>query len=190
MNSKTRRVVLAAVALIAIAGAYLPANPRFGALFLVASWDTISGGIGIPDLTKTYEASLTNYGLLPVRVHVCDFVIDAGGRGKSNAYSVERWDPGAGKWEFFWGEPREYFCEPYPPGITADSKIRSAWLWPGQSIPTGFVAIQAVDGLKLGDTLRFAIKPFLNREDIAIASSPFAIDELPAISDVDFRIRH
>jgi hypothetical protein len=63
-------------------------------------------------------------------------------------------------------------------------------LWPGQGLSTDFVAIQAVGGLELGDQLRFRITPFLSHADIAIATPPFTIDELPADSDAGVRIAH
>ena len=171
-------------------GGLFSLNPILGVSLLAASWKTTSGGIGIPGLTKTYEGSLTNRSILPVRVSVCDYVTDALGHGESVAYSVERWDQSSGKWRFFWGIRSRDFCKPYPLGITSDSRIRTVWLWPGQSLSTDFVAIQAVDGLELGDRLRFTITPFRSHADIAVASPPFMIDERPTDSSVDFRIRH
>jgi hypothetical protein len=72
-----------------ITGAFFAFNPKLGVLLLVASWKTTPGGIGIPGLTKTYEAALTNRGVLPVHVSVCDYVTDAFEHGKSIAHSEE-----------------------------------------------------------------------------------------------------
>jgi len=194
MRSQTRNLVavLGAVLMVLclIAGVLSLFNARMGASRLVASWKTTPGGIGIPGLTKTYEAALTNSGVLPVRVTVCDFVADTFEHGKSIAHAVERWDQSAGKWRFFWGISREDFCKPYPLGITADSKIRTVWLWPRQSISTGFVAIQASDGLVLNDRLRFTITPFLDRADVVVVTSPFIVDERPSESAAGFRLAH
>jgi len=165
-------------------------NAKLGALLLIASWKTVPGGIGIPGLTKTYEATLTNNGILPVRVTVCDFVTDAFEHGRSVSHSVERWDRKTDRWQFFWGMPRQEFCKPYPLGITSDSKIRTVWLWPRQSLSTDFVAIQANDGLQLNDKLRFTITPFLDHSDIAVVTPPFTVDERPIGSASQLRIRH
>jgi hypothetical protein len=154
-------------------------NGELGASLLVASWKIVPGGIGIPGLTKTYEATLTNNGILPVRVTVCDFVTDAFEHGKHVAYSIERWDQKIGRWQFFWGMPQQEFCKPYPTGITSNSKIRLAWLWPQQGISTGFVAIQASDRLNLNDRLRFTITPFLTHTNIAVVTPSFVVDERP-----------
>jgi hypothetical protein len=171
-------------------GLLLSFNAKLRASLLVASWKTTPGGIGIPGLTKTYEAALTNRGMLPVRVTVCDFVTDALEHGKNVAHSVERWDQNTSRWVFFWGIPRQDFCKPYPLGITSDSKIQTVWLWPRQSISTDFVAIQANGGLQLNDRLRFRITPFLDRSDIAVVTPPFTVDELPSEPASDLRIRH
>ena len=194
MISNTRKPAVISLALLMLTGMCIAAlfsfNPRFGVLLLAASWKTTPGGIGIPGLTKTYEAALTNRSILPVRVSVCDYVTDDFGHGRNVLHSVERWDQRSREWRFFWGIPSHDFCKPYPLGITSDSRIRTVWLWPGQSLYTDFVAIQACDGLELGDRLRFTITPFLNHAEITVAASPFAIDERPTESDVGFRIRH
>jgi hypothetical protein len=57
-------------------------------------------------------------------------------------------------------------------------------------ISTDFVAIQASGGLELIDSLRFTITPFLSRADIAVATTPFAVDERPTESIPSLRIRH
>jgi len=194
MISISRKAVVISCALPLLIGMCIAAlfsfNPRFGVSLLAASWKTTPGGIGIPGLTKTYEAALTNRSILPVRVSVCDYVTDAFEHGKSVAHSVERWDRSSGKWRFFWGIRSQDFCKPYPLGITSDSRIRNVWLWPGQSLSTDFVAIQATGGLEFGDRLRFTITLFLSHTDIAVAAPPFTIDELPTEPKVGFRIRH
>lgn len=182
MPSVARKLAISCVPVLllgVITGALFSFNPSLCALLLAASWKTTPGGIGIPGLTNTYVAALTNRGIFPVRVTVCDYVTDAFEHGKNVAHSVERWDQSGRKWLFFWGIRREDFCKPYPLGITSDSKIRSVWLWPGQSISTDFVAIQASDGLELNDRLRFTVTPFLSHPDIAVATAPFTVDERP-----------
>ena len=176
MASRSLRAVLILCGMIAVTGVVLAALPP--------------GGIGIPGLTKTYEAMLSSGSLLPMRVTVCDFVTDAFERGYSVAHSIERWDDGSGEWRLFWGIARQDFCRPYPLGITSESRVRSVWLWPGEAISTSFVAIQASDGLRLGDHLRFAIRPFRSFPEITVVTDPFPVDERPAESGGGFRIRH
>jgi hypothetical protein len=193
MISNSRKAIVIACALMAVIlclAALFSFNLRLGVSVLAASSKARPVDIGIPGITKTYEASLTNRSILPVRVSVCDYVTDALEHGKSVAHSVERWDRSQGKWQFFWGIRSQDFCKPYPLGITADSKIRTVWLWPGQSLSTGSVAIQASGGLELGDRLRFTISPILSHTDIAVAAPPFTIDELPTGPDLGWRIRH
>ena len=100
MPSVTRKLAISCVPVLllgVITGALFSFNPSLGALLLAASWKTTPGGIGIPGLTKTYEAALTNRGIFPVRVTVCDYVTDAFEHGKNVAHSVERWDQSGGK---------------------------------------------------------------------------------------------
>jgi hypothetical protein len=52
------------------------------------------------------------------------------------------------------------------------------WLWPGKQITTAQVAIQANDGLQLGDQLRWNVFP-RGTEEVVIASAPFVVDERP-----------
>jgi hypothetical protein len=171
------------------ANAILSIQPSAAVKSLSASWAANPGGIGIPGLTKTYEARLTNSGVIPVRVSVCDYVTDALATGKSVAHAVERWDGTSGTWQFFWGVPRNEFCKPHGLDISSQSRIRDIWLWPRQSVSTDFVAIQASNGLRLNDRLRFVITPFWDRPDIAVSTPEFIIDERPRESG-PFRIRH
>ena len=163
---------------------------RLGASLLVADWKADPGGIGIPGLTKTYEAVLTNRSLLPVRVSVCDYTTDGMEHGKGVAYYAERWEQSSGEWRFFWGIPRQEFCKPHGDDILAGSRVREIWLWPHQSISTDFVAIQAVDGLRLNDRLRFVIAPFHRTTGAVVATAAFTVDERPSGSETPFRILH
>src|ERR1017187_6850715 len=72
--------------------------------------------IGIPGITKTYEATLTNRGLLAARVTRCDFIDDTMSPGTMVAYAIQRWNQGAAQWERV-VELGSEFCKPYPLGI-------------------------------------------------------------------------
>src|SRR6266540_1145946 len=51
------------------------------------------------EITKMYEAELTNYGILPVAVTRCEFLNDTLSRGTMVAYGAERWNRTSGQWE-------------------------------------------------------------------------------------------
>jgi len=112
--------------------------------------------IGIPGITKAYEAKLVNRSLWPIRVQYCDFMTDAMTRRKSVPYTLERWDANANEWKTMVRANGEEFCRPYPLGIV-QAKLRSRLLWPGQSISTGEEATAARDGFSIGDKVRFLI---------------------------------
>jgi hypothetical protein len=57
-----------------------------------------NANIGIPGISKMYEATLTNQGRLPARVTRCDFIDDTLSPGTSVAYAVQRWDAGSKRW--------------------------------------------------------------------------------------------
>jgi len=57
-----------------------------------------SADIGIPGITKAYEARLVNRSLWPIRVRYCDFITDAMTHGGAVPHTVERWDGTANGW--------------------------------------------------------------------------------------------
>lgn len=145
--------------------------------------------LGIPGITKTYDASVTNHGRAPVRITRCNFVDDTMSPGTMVAYAIQRWDEQTHRWQQVLGASRKSFCHPYPLGIMK-ADLTSGWLWPGQSLSTGEEATAARDGFQIGDKARFVI--FTGEPgDYAssVATDPFTIDEHPT-SDVDFRVRH
>lgn len=136
-----------------------------------------SADIGIPGITKMYEGHLKNVGPAPVQIQVCDALNDGMGREVHVAHAIERWDVDSKRWKLFWRIPKKEFCRPYPTGIL-HGEVKEAVLEPGRSISTGDVAIQASDGLRIGDRLRFVIFPN-NDEKTAIPGAEFEIDERP-----------
>ena len=55
--------------------------------------------IGVDGTAKIYQASLTNYGLLPATIVVCDYRVSGAPEIEVN-YVVERWDRDVNKWKF------------------------------------------------------------------------------------------
>jgi hypothetical protein len=152
---------------------------------LSASWTTTPGGLSIPGLSKTYEATLTNTGSLPVPISVCDFVSDTLDRDLSILYSIERWNLDTSRWVTF-ADFRERSCQPTPLSMISAS-VRTIWFWPKEQIQTGFIAIQGLDGLKLGDRLRFVLYPHV---DAGIPTEEFVVDEVPDNTEIGLGLRH
>src|SRR5208337_4246660 len=70
--------------------------------------------IGVDGTAKIYHAKLTNYGILPASIIVCDLRV-SGAPGTDLNYVVERWDRESGEWKFvpewdFYGS--RFFCRP------------------------------------------------------------------------------
>jgi hypothetical protein len=148
-----------------------------------------SADLGIPGITKIYDASITNYGHMPVRVTRCNFIDDTMTHGMSVAYAIQRWDDKTKQWRQVLGASRKSFCHPYPLGIIK-AELHTAWLWPGQSLSIGEEATAARDDLNIGDQVRFVIFTAEPGDySSSIATEGFTIDE-HSTSDVDFRIRH
>jgi hypothetical protein len=145
--------------------------------------------LGIPGITKVYDARVVNHGRWPVRVTRCNFIDDTMTHGAMVAYAIQRWDKQQQKWQQVMGSSRRSFCHPYPLGIVR-ADLTTQWLWPGKSLSIGEEATAARDGLQIGDRARFVI--FTAEPGDYASSLPtqeFTIDEHPT-SDVDFRVRH
>ena len=124
-----------------------------------------------------YGAVVRNAGIRPVKVTVCDAVTDAMQREIGVRHAIERRNESTGQWSVFWQIPRAEWCRPYPTGIVK-GEISEAWLWPGQVLQTGEIAIQASDGLALNDRLRFVVYPY-DTAGQAVLGEAFVVDERP-----------
>lgn len=140
---------------------------------------------GIDGITKVYEGKLTNYGIIPAKVTVCDFVDDTMSHGSVIGYAVEKWDGSAARWESIVKIDQSTFCHPYPLGMV-ETHIVVKRLWPGQTFSTGEEATAARDAFAVGDTARFVI---LAGQGLAFPTPAFSIDE-HSKSGVPYRVRH
>ena len=177
-------LIVAALAGIAVAVLGLSAS-KAG---LKAELSVSNADIGIPGISKLYEARLVNRGLWPVRVSRCDFVDDTLTPGKMVAYSVEKWDDSTKRWTTV-VIGATGFCKPYPLGIVT-AKLASGLLWPGQSLSAGEEATAARDGFNIGDRGRFVL--FAGRAgdySTALPTAEFVVDEHPT-TDSPLRVRH
>ena len=146
----------------------------FGQAFLTAECKVERAEIGIAGITKTYSVMLLNRSPLPVRFAGCSVTTDAGEQGIELVTSIEKWNRASDRWVEFWRVPPDDYCNREPDVLSA--RRQDYWLWPGKRILTGDIAIQATDGLQMGDLLRWKVFP---RGSVVIASVPFSIDERP-----------
>ena len=141
------------------------------------------GDAGYEGITKLYQARLTNYGLLPVKVTACDFTTDASVHGTMVAYAAEKWDSRQNKWKTV-ESGESTFCRPYPLGIISEARLFSALLWPGQSISTRKEATAARGSFQIGDYARFSV--FSGKAGDwrkALPTAAFRIDEPGKLGD-------
>jgi hypothetical protein len=148
------------------------------------------GDIGIDGISKLYEATLTNYGPLPIRITQCDFTTDGSANATMVAYAVQRWDNRMREWKTLVEDQRSTFCRPYPLGIVK-ARLYSKFLWPGQSVSTDEEATAARDGFQLGDSARF----FVFSGDAgdwraAFPTAAFRIDQRAIAGDTALRVAH
>jgi hypothetical protein len=179
--------VLVAVAVVgSIAAVEFRHRLTFGHFVLLglhADVSTYKTDIGIPGISKSYDAHITNFGIVPRRVERCEFTTDASAHDVSIGYRLQQWDKSAGRWETVLDANAGY-CQPYPLGI-AQASLTTKLLWPGQTLSTGDEATAARGNLK-GETMRFVV--VANGRDYPTAS--FIIDEQIEGADVGYRVRH
>jgi hypothetical protein len=138
---------------------------------------TSSDLIGIKGIAKIYRARVTNYGILPAKITVCDYYIH--GRATGVNYIVERWDRPSRQWKYApeWDDyGARFFC--VPSFETTDEHLSQHWLWPGQSILVGTVIPPRRQGLKIGDQVRFTIfRAADGNGNNALYTAPFLVEQ-------------
>jgi hypothetical protein len=133
--------------------------------------------LGVEGIAKIYGAKLTNYGILPSAIVVCDYRV-AGAPDTAVNYVVERRDRQLGEWRFvpewdFYGY--RLFCRPV--FEVTEEHLASRRLWPGQSIRVGEGIPAQMGGFHVGDDGRFTI--FLDADSNktkAISTTIFRVD--------------
>jgi hypothetical protein len=184
--AKAAASLLVILTVFAISSSWILGGPKNG---LRAEITVDKADIGIPGVSKMYEARIVNRASWPIRVHYCDFVDDTNSRGTMAAYTVERWDNPTSGWTTIVRMNGDDFCKPYPLGIVS-AKLKSKLLWPGQSLSTGEEATAARDGFNVGDRARFVVFAGAAEDSAAtLATSAFIIDEHRQ-TDVPVRVRH
>jgi len=143
----------------------------------VTSSDNI---LGVDGPAKIYRATLTNYGVIPTSIVVCEYLV-SGAPGTDVSYVVERWDRQLRKWtsvpEWDFGGYR-LFCRPI--FEVTQQHLANRRLWPGQSIEIGEGIPAQLGGFQIGDDGRFTT--FLSADDKlsnAVSTAVFRIDQQP-----------
>jgi|KBSMisStaDraftv2_1062788.scaffolds.fasta_scaffold165733_2 hypothetical protein len=186
---KTRKFIVAASGLALIVLLTLLIGAPRTAKGLGAELVVRNADMGIPGISKVYEARLVNRAWWPIRVSRCDFVDDTLSPGRSVAYAVQRWDKNENRWTTVVEARVSNFCKPYPLGIVK-ARSTTAFLWPGQSLSTGDEATAAQVPFNVGDKGRFLI--FVGAPgdySLAVPTEDFVIDEHPQ-TDIPLRVRH
>jgi hypothetical protein len=156
-------------------GHFVPLN-----LHADVSISTSNNVLGVDGAAQIYEAKLTNFGLLPASVTVCEYRLNDIPAFDVN-YVVERWEPPSSRWMMvpewdFYGY--RVFCR--PAFETTDQHLVRRRLWPGQSIAVGSGTPGQLGGFHIGDYGRFTI--FLrgdNDPNDAASTRPFLLEQEP-----------
>ena len=137
--------------------------------------------LGVEGTGKIYNASLSNYGILPAAVTVCDYLDWTSRHQTMVNYIVERRTPQIGSWQYVreWdGYGSRLFCRPSFE-ITETHRVRRR-LWPGQTYRLGEGVPAQWGGFHVGDEGRFTV--FLdadNDKKRTISSAIFRVDQEP-----------
>jgi hypothetical protein len=139
---------------------------------------TESNLLTVRGTANSYNARLTNYSVLPIRLVVCDYINWAGQHDTMIAYSIERWDAKLKTWNGVpeWDNSR-FFCR--PAFEVVETHLIQRRLWPGQSLRVGWVMPAERGGFRQGEDGRFTI--FLDavrNSKSAISTAAFRIDRV------------
>jgi hypothetical protein len=147
-------------------------------LYADVSINTSDDVIGVDGVAKIYDARLTNYGIFPITIVVCDYRI-TGVPATALNYIVERWDLQSRElrlvpeWDSY---GNRLFCRPV--FEVEDEHLARRRLWPFQSIQVGGGIPGQMGGFHIGDSGRFTI--FLSADgnkNHAISTSIFRVDQ-------------
>ena len=135
--------------------------------------------LGVEGTGKIYQASLTNYGVLPAGLTVCDCLDWASRHETMVNYIVERRTPHLSNWILVpeWDDyGSRLFCRPSFE-VTETHLVRKR-LWPGQTYRVGWGVPALWGGFHIGDEGRFTV--FLNADhdkNHAISTTIFLVDQ-------------
>jgi hypothetical protein len=137
--------------------------------------------LGVEGTAKIYDGSLTNYGILPAAVTVCDYLDWTSSHQTMVNYIVERRTSQIGSWQYVreWDSyGSRLFCRPSFE-ITGTHRVPRR-MWPGQTYRLNEVVPAQFGGFRIGDEGRFTV--FLNADNDknrAISSEIFRVEQEP-----------
>jgi hypothetical protein len=137
--------------------------------------------LGVEGTGKIYDAHLTNYGILPAAVTVCDYCDWTSRHQTMVNYIVERRTSQIGSWQYVpeWDSyGSRLFCRPSFE-VTETHRVPRR-IWPGQTYRLGEGVPAQFGGFHAGDEGRFTV--FLNADNDknrAISSEIFLVDQEP-----------
>src|SRR5260370_29970101 len=103
---------------------------------LHAEYTVETADIGIPGVTKMYDARLVNSGRAPVRVEICAYIDDAGGGGDAPAFFVQKYDGESATWETILDASNARTCHPFPLRCVT-ARVKNRWVLPGPPVSVG-----------------------------------------------------
>jgi len=136
--------------------------------------------LGVDGIAKIYNARVTNYGILPVTIVVCEYQVSGVPLTTIN-YVVERWDRQSRgwvlvpEWDLYGGR---WFCR--PAFEVTGEHLAQRRLWPGQSMRIGEGIPGQMGGFRIGDTGRFTVFLRANGDrNKSLSTHPFRLDQQP-----------
>lgn len=139
---------------------------HFAPIGLHADIHIASHSAGILGIVKTYEASLTNYGMIPVSVEKCSFTSDVSGSFTKLSYNIERWDLNKKQWVIAAEFATSDYCSPAPLSMS-NTHWGHLWLRPGESLSTREEETGGGGLFAKGDILRFVVITEITRPNKA-----------------------
>jgi hypothetical protein len=137
--------------------------------------------LGVEGTGKIYNASVTNYGILPAAVTVCDYLDWASRHQVMVNYIVERPTPQIRSWQFVpeWDDyGSRLYCRPSFE-VTETHRVRRK-LWPSRTYRVGEGIPAQWGGFHVGDEGRFTVFPNGDNDKArAISSAIFRVDQEP-----------
>ena len=146
--------------------------------------------LGFEGNAKIYDAKVTNYGILPASMTVCDYQ-DSGSPETMVAHFVERWDQHTAKWIIaseLGGYGSRLFCR--LSFEVTETHLVQRRMWPGESIRVGQVD-PVRGGSYVKDDLRFIVFPHADgNPNTALSTPAFRLDkQKPSKGHRSFQIR-
>lgn len=196
---KSRRAVCTALAALILTGFvgvevyHRLANGHFASVGLHVDVLWTDHWIGGPELSRMYWPVLTNFGVWPATLEVCNYLTDTSNPGTDYAVGLQHWNAHQRRWDLASDISLEELCGIAIPTSRGVGTLETALLWPGFSVDaTGPEAIGARGDFEGGDLARFVIFRTADRSPdsgTAAVSDAFVVEGDP-LHGLDVRTKH